>query len=139
MSVPIPADEEKRMRGDLAVCALRERGFAARIIANLRNAVCPRTGDRGEAALDEEERALRARFGAKLEGKLLELRSAFEAGEWETLEQLAHKLRAAGMFGYTQIAKFGGDMENGAKRKDWNAVCDALDRAEMALKAAQQQ
>lgn len=61
---------------------------------------------------DEDELPIILRFVQNLPSRLQELESAFADGNWDAMGKLAHKLRAAELFGYPDLGVLTGQMEN---------------------------
>ena len=71
---------------------------------------------RSEYADDPDYAGLLQEFAADIPGRVIELRQAFDAGDFETLRTLAHRLKGAGGgYGYSELTNIARELEHACK------------------------
>ena len=86
---------------------------------------------------DEEVEGLLRAYLASLSGRVAQLRSALEGGDWKTLEARAHRLvGTSGSYGLVGVSEAGEALESSSRRADHAAAAVALDRLESEIASA---
>jgi HPt (histidine-containing phosphotransfer) domain-containing protein len=68
---------------------------------------------------DADLRDIVEEFVAELDGRITEIKAAFNQLDWETLQTLAHRLKGAGgSYGYPDISQLAATMEQHFKTED---------------------